>query len=394
MPRKGENIRRRKDGLWEGRYSNGTASDGRTKYASIYARSYAEVKEKLLVAKAKPEQREPLIARRYEDVLMEWLDVQALTIKASTYVKFRNLINGHITPVLGKLTLEQINTTRLTRFMQEKAERGRLDGRGGLSNSTLHAMRLILISSLEYAARERYMRSVDFLMKCPESKLEPVKALTVKEQTMLEHLLHCEMDVSKLGVLLCLYTGLRIGEVCALRWHDIDLADGLIHVRQTIQRLQSKAPSTEKKTELLCGLPKSKCSLRNIPIPPCLRETLYLFRGEPEAFILTGQLDKPMEPRTYQYRFKRYIADAGISDVNFHVLRHTFGTRFIELGGDPKTLSELLGHASVEITLNKYVHPSLEIKRLQMDRFSAIRGMESGGTTQLPGASSTKGPLS
>jgi len=112
-----------------------------------------------------------------------------------------------------------------------------------------------------------------------------------------------------------------------------------------------------------------------------MKETLYAFRSKPDTYVLTGQPDKPMEPRTYQYRFKRYIAIAGLSDVNFHVLRHTFGTRFIELGGDPKTLSELLGHASVEITLNKYVHPSMEIKRQQMARFLSIRGTDSGIST-------------
>jgi len=121
--------------------------------------------------------------------------------------------------------------------------------------------------------------------------------------------------------------------------------------------------------------------MRSVPIPLCLMEQLRVFLGKSDEYILTGRSGKPMDPRTYQYRFKRYIADAGVPDANFHVLRHTFGTRFIELGGDPKTLSELLGHASVEITLNKYVHPSLENKRQQMARFSAISGMDSGRGT-------------
>jgi len=378
MPRKGENIRKRKDGLWEGRYPSGVASDGRRKYASVYARSYTEVKERLLAAKVQPKQEKPSGKKLYKDVLKEWLDVQALIVKASTYVKFRNLIANHITPALGKLPLEQITTAHITRFMQGKAEHGRLDGHGGLSNSSLQVLMLIVKSSLEYAARERYILPMAFTLKCPEVKREPAKALTVKEQALLELLLRSDLDISKLGVLLCLYTGLRIGEVCALRWRDIDLGSALIYVRQAIQRLQIKTPSAEKKTELISGLPKSECSLRSIPIPPCLREMLRTFYGKPDDYVLTGQSDKPMEPRTYQYRFKRYIANAGVSDVNFHVLRHTFGTRFIESGGDPKTLSELLGHASVEITLNKYVHPSVEMKRQQMERFSAVRGIDSG----------------
>ena len=394
MPRRGENIRRRKDGLWEGRYPSGVTGNGRTKYASVYARSYAEVKEKLLAARAKSEEREIYTTRSYGDVLLEWLDIQSLMVKASTFVKFRNLINGHIIPALGKLPLEQVNTTRLTRFMQDKAERGRLDGQGGLSNSTLQALLLILKASLNYAARERYIPPMTFTLKCPDVKHEPAKALSFKEQAILEHSLRSEMDASKLGILLCLYTGLRIGEVCALRWYDISLGDGLIHVRQTVQRLQGKMPSPEKKTALSCGMPKSECSLRSVPIPPCLLETLQLFHSGPDNYVLTGLPDKPMEPRTYQYRFKRYIADAGVSDVNFHVLRHTFGTRFIELGGDPKTLSEILGHASVEITLNKYVHPSLENKRQQMARFSDIKGIDSGSAATNSCISSVTGTLS
>ena len=378
MPRRGENIHKRNDGRWEGRYPCGVTANGRTKYASVYAKSYAETKEKLLVAKTRPEQQESLDKRLYEDVLGEWLEIQALTVKDSSYVKFRNLINGHIVPILGKLLLEQISTARLAHFIQEKAERGRLDGQGGLSNSTLQALLLVLKSSLEYAVRERYIPPLNFMLKCPEVKREPAKALTVNEQAMLERSLRSDLDTSKLGILLCLYTGLRIGEVCALHWRDVDLSNGLIHVRQTVQRLQDKAPSLEKKTAILCGLPKSECSMRSVPIPLCLMEQLRVFLGKSDEYILTGRSGKPMDPRTYQYRFKRYIAEAGVPDANFHVLRHTFGTRFIELGGDPKTLSELLGHASVEITLNKYVHPSLENKRQQMARFSAISGMDSG----------------
>ena len=378
MPRKGENIRKRKDGLWEGRYPSGTSSDGKTKYASIYAKSYTQAKEKLLIAKMRIKQAEPRENRLYEDVLLEWLEIQAVTMKISTYVKFRNLINGHISPAVGKVPLQQMSSAQLASFLQEKAQRGRLDGRGGLSNSTLQALFLILKSSLEYAAREQYMSPITFTLKCPETERKPARALTAKEQAALEYFLCSELDVSRLGILLCLYTGLRIGEVCALHWRDIDLANGLIYIRQTVQRLQNRTPSPGNKTTLLCGLPKSKCSLRSIPIPPCLMESLRMFHGAPDSCVLTGLPDRLMDPRTYQYRFKRYLAHAGVPNANFHVLRHTFGTRFVELGGDPKTLSELLGHASVEITLNKYVHPSLDIKRQQMERFSVIRGMNSG----------------
>jgi integrase len=376
MPRKGENIRKRSDGRWEGRYPNGVDSSGRKKYASVYARSYAEAKTRLFVAKGKANTAKRISKRLFGDVLTEWLDTQALSVKPSTYVKFRNLINGHIQPALGGLSLEQITTARLTRFMQEKADHGRLDGQGGLSNSTLQALLLILKSTLEYAAHERYMPPMALALKCPETKIEPVKALSVNEQSLLEQWLQMDMDISKLGILLCLYSGLRIGEICALRWGDVDLPGKLLFVRRAVQRLQ--CIDADAKTTLSIGPPKSENSTRSIPIPPCLMELLPCFYGKSEAYILTGTSDRPMEPRTYQYRFKRYLAAAGVPDINFHVLRHTFATRCIELGFDPKTLSEILGHASVEITLNKYVHPSLDVKRQQMERFSAMRGQISG----------------
>jgi len=368
MPRKGENIRKRKDGLWEGRYMREPG-----KYTSVYARSYAEVKDKLLAAKLQPEQS-PSNKNLYRDVLAEWLEVQALRVKPSSHEKFRNLVNGHIVPSLGELSLAEISTTRLTRFLQEKAKHGRLDGRGGLSVSSLQSLLLILKSSLDYAARERYMQPMAFSIKCPEIPREAAKALTTKEQARLERTLCGTLDTSKLGILICLYTGMRIGEVCALLWSDIDLTQGLIHVRRTVQRLQI---ADNSKTALSIGSPKSECSRRSVPFPPCLRAPLRRFYGRPDAHILTGN-NKPMEPRTYQYRFQRYVADADLAGVNFHMLRHSFATRFIELGGDAKTLSELLGHKSVEITLNKYVHPTLDMKRRQMERFSSIRGMDCG----------------
>ena len=280
MPKKGENIRKRKDGLWEGRYPCGMICGGRTKYASVYARSYAEVKEKLLVAKTKPKQQDPLSKKLYNDVLLEWLEMQTLTAKPSTCVKFRNLIKGHISPSLGGLLLEQISTSGITRFMQDKADRGRLDGCGGLSNSYLQSMMLILKSSLDYAAQERYMQPIAIALKYPESAQELVKVLACSEQAVLERLLWNQLDTSKLGILLCLYAGLRIGEICALRWGDIDFEDRLIHVRRTVQRLQISPPA-EKKTALVTGPPKSKCSLRCIPIPQCLSDILLAHRRNP-----------------------------------------------------------------------------------------------------------------
>jgi integrase len=374
MPKKGENIRRRKDGYWEGRYPNGVDEQGRKKCGSVYGKTYAEAKQKLLAAKSGQMAQRRSQQRSFDEVLREWLDTQALRNKPATQVKFGNLISGHIAPALGGVPLAQISTARLTKFLQEQSANGRLDGQGGLSASTLQALALILKSVLDYAAQERYIPPMALSLKYPEVKREPAKAFSVKQQEQLEEYLRRDLDAGCLGIQLCLYTGLRIGEICALRWGDVDFSTQLIHVRRTVQRLQAAGNS---KTMLHIGPPKSESSLRSIPIPPCLLELLQVHRSGPGAYLLTGQ-DSLLEPRSYQYRFKKYIAEAGVPDVNFHILRHTFATRFIESGGDAKTLSELLGHASVEITLNKYVHPSMDSKREQMERFSAMRGGKSG----------------
>jgi integrase len=384
MPRKGENIRKRKDGYWEGRYPKSVDAQGKTKYGSVYGKTYAQAKAKLLAAKTQPSAARWHGSKQFSEVLLEWHEAQALRNKPSTQIKFENLIAGHIVPALGGMPAAQITSARLAQFMRQQASHGRLDGRGGLSASTLQALALILKSALEYAAREKYIQPLALTLHCPEVKREPAKALSMVEQSTLEEYLRGDVNEGKLGVLLCLNMGLRIGEICALRWSDIDLRGGVLHVRRTVQRFQDS--SGESKTTLHIGPPKSECSLRSIPIPPWILELLWARRSGPEAYLLTGQ-DVLLEPRAYQYRFKRYIAAAGVPDVNFHILRHTFATRFIESGGDPKTLSELLGHASVEITLNKYVHPSMDTKRQQMERFSDMRGGKSGSeAAEMPSA--------
>ena len=191
--------------------------------------------------------------------------------------------------------------------MQEKARNGRLDGSGGLSASTLHTISLIMRSSLEYAAKERYIPPMEITLKCPENKRESANALSTKDQDALEQSLRHEMDLGKLGILLCLYTGLRIGEICALRWGDVDLSNRLIHISQTVQRLQANASLAKGKTMICIGSPKSKSSLRSIPIPSCLMDLLRDFSSQSNAYFLTGQPERLMEPRAYQYRFKRYI---------------------------------------------------------------------------------------
>ena len=161
------------------------------------------------------------------------------------------------------------------------------------------------------------------------------------------------------------YTGLRIGEVCGLKWCDIDLNKGIFKVRQTVQRIY-----VNSSTKLTIDTPKSKSSVREIPLPKFLTEILRNFKSDDSAFILSGK-ENPTDPRTLQYRFKSLLKKADLPSINYHSLRHMFATNCIALGFDVKTLSEILGHATVETTLNRYVHSSMERKTVCMNLLKA-----------------------
>ncbi len=178
------------------------------------------------------------------------------------------------------------------------------------------------------------------------------------------------MDLSALGILLCLFTGIRIGELCAMKWDDINLPEKKMSVSKTMQRIRCRT-ATDHKTEMRILEPKSTSSIRTIPLPDILIESLeaaYI----PGAFLLTGESSCFVESRTMQNRFKRIMGACGIEDTIFHANRHTFATRCFELGFDVKSLSEVLGHASVAITMNRYVHPSMALKRENMNSFSDL----------------------
>lgn len=174
--------------------------------------------------------------------------------------------------------------------------------------------------------------------------------------------------------MLAMYTGLRIGEICALKWGDISTDNGTVHICRTMQRLQkTDSDKNPNKTEIKISSPKSDSSDRWIPMTENLRKMCISMQAEsPDAYVLTGCCTQFMEPRSLQYRFSKYTGDCGINGITFHTLRHTFATRCVEVGFEIKSLSEILGHSDVKITLNKYVHSSEKLKKENMDKLSAI----------------------
>ena len=197
-----------------------------------------------------------------------------------------------------------------------------------------------------------------------------MSVFTNSEQERLCEYLSLNLNHYNIGILLCLFTGIRIGELCALRWEDISISERTIYIHQTMQRIQRK--NDDKKTIIHISTPKSQCSIRTIPIPDNLIEMIIQFSTLQSGYFLTENDSKFVEPRTLQNHFKKVLREIDITDKNFHSLRHTFATRCVELGFDVKSLSEILGHASVNITMNRYVHPSLELKRENMQRLSDL----------------------
>nr|MCR5778081.1 site-specific integrase [Lachnospiraceae bacterium] len=214
--------------------------------------------------------------------------------------------------------------------------------------------------------------TVNYTTECIRIKKdkEETRVFTVDEEQKLVSYLTSHYDLTSLGILLCLFSGLRVGELSALNWDAFNFNTGTFDIIKTMQRVKADGIS-EKKTVVKIMEPKSKCSVRTIPIPENLKELLLSAKKE-GAFLLTGSKDKYIEPRTLQNRFKKILKEANIENANFHTTRHTYATRCVEQEVETKCLAEMLGHSNVAITLNRYVHPSMELKTKEMTKLTNI----------------------
>ena len=192
---------------------------------------------------------------------------------------------------------------------------------------------------------------------------KPIGTLNIYEQQKLVEYLSNDIDIYKAGILICLFMGLRLGEICALKWEDIDFQNRILHIKRTVQRLDCTNTESRSKTILFEGPPKTVHSIREIPIPEFLYNIILSYNDSPCKGIYFLNPNTPMDPRTYQYKFQSILKKAGIESTHFHALRHTFATNCINSGADAKSVSEILGHANVNITLNRYVHPDMDTKR-------------------------------
>ena len=369
MARKGENIRKRKDGRWEGRYKIGTKDDG----TSVYGKSYTEVKNKLIEAKrgVVPFGNNSYIEKKFEDVLTLWLKANQLKVKGATQTKYSYMIEKHINPLLGKKRISTLTVPIVNDFLLDKLNNGRLDGTGGLSQSYVKTMAIIIESALNYAVAEGYCQPLRNQIIKPSLVKKEMQILSLSAQQHFEALAVNDIDETITGIFIALYTGLRIGEVCALSWDDIDLDNQIIHVRHTISRIQIYN-GTSHETVLILDVPKTKASIRDIPISPLLLPILIYMKGQAVSNFVISTHQSFTSTRTFDYRYKKVFQNFGLPEINFHSLRHTFATRCVEVGVDVKSLSQILGHSNVATTLNTYVHPSMDTMRVQIEKLQTV----------------------
>lgn len=356
MPRRGENIYKRKDGRWEGRFKPCGFSQ---KYKYVYAPTYKDVKEKLIELKlndSSENDKQILLC----ELCNEWLEFKKEDIKESTYIKYRNIILNQINPHIGNAYLSRLRNEDMEKFILYLKNRG-------LSNKSIRDVLSVVAAIVKYAAKKGLNTNNLYIENLyPKTEKRQIKILSADERIRLEQRIIKSKNPAEYGILLALYSGMRIGEICALKWDNIDLNAGTISVCQTLQRLQDK--ENKGKTKILISEPKSQSSKRIIPTPTFLTKLLNQIKpSSPCAFFLTGG-ENFMEPRTLDNIYKKCLSECEIKRINFHALRHTFATRCVEAGFDIKSLSEILGHSNVSTTLNLYAHPTLEHKRANMNK--------------------------
>lgn len=373
---KGENIFKRKDGRWEARYVKGHEVSGKIRYGYCYGKTYKEAEEKVTRCKAAllSGQTESGIKGRHRFAYYcdEWLRTGKSLLKESTYVKYNAMVKKYIKPKLGSCYPLGMCSSIVDAFRDE------LLYQEGLAPKTVKDILVVLRSILKYTAKAFPGSFPAIDITYPKEVKKEMRVLTVDEQRRFVAYLTDQMDPCKFGVLLALHTGLRIGEICALQWGNISLNDGVIKVNATMQRLEDPARledpegSSSPKTKVVIGPPKSDSSLRMIPMSNSVTELCRKMHPyAKDAYVLSGT-NSYIEPRTLQYRLEKYTRECGLEGVHFHALRHTFATRCVEVGFEIKSLSEILGHASTTITLDRYVHSTMELKRNNMNKLAVI----------------------
>lgn len=368
MPRRGNNIYKRADGRWEGRILKEEVLPGEARYKYVYGKTYSEVKKKMDIVKQNIKKSCSCCHITMEEAIGIWLADKQDYWKITTRAAYNNLTRKYIIPMIGSCRISQIDSQLIEKFIG--SIRYNENGKS-LSHGYLHNICSVILMVLNHMKKKYH-----FAIELPDNPvvlnhrgnkviLPGGHELKVLEEYLKEHM---SSDGTSLGILTALYTGIRIGELCALRWENINLDDEVIYVRQSIQRMKNYKPEREN-TTVVFQAPKTITSVREIPIPPALLPYLKKYRGSNEDFLVKGKKKPFAEPRTVEYRFARILDKCSLKKFHFHMLRHAFATRCISMGFDVKSLSELLGHSNIQTTLRLYVHSSMQHKKKLMNLF-------------------------
>lgn len=400
-----ERFKKTKDGKkvsigWEARYTVGVDANGKQIRKSIYAKTSDDIKKAL--RKVLTDLDNGTYIEPTKMTLGDWLDTWfkdyvTHSIKPSTKVSYDLYINKHIKPKIGHLQLKDVRPEAVQKFYNEKLESGNLrkpkkdkqdkvnsEIKKGLSPKTIKNMHNMFHEAMEQALKNNLIaRNPCKAVILPKINKHEMRVLNPKEQQKL-------LNISRtnrlgMGIILALATGLRLGELLALQWKDIDIKAGTLSVNRTVNRLKTFDEESKKKTAIVFGEPKTKTSRRTIPLQEVILKELKEYKKrqnrekvkniavyQKQGFIFANEIGNPVEPRTFQDLFYKLIKEAGIPNANFHCLRHTFATRALEAGIPAKTVSEILGHSNISTTLDLYSHVSLDLKKQSMEKLADL----------------------
>lgn len=359
MSRRGENIYKRKDGRWEGRYSKGRRADGTIKYGYIYANSYHLVQEQLTLAK---EQYQTLRLKNGECTLLfkewsqQWVLQQRARIKPITYADYVFKLKTYVNPYIGHYALNELSPVIIQQWLYTLKQTGRYA-------STIRVIFRIVKSCLNQAVKEQKMAAlICNNIELPKQQQQKVHALSRQQQKQLEQQAQHENSPYGLAVLFALKTGLRIGEICALKWRDVNLRENQISIQRTLQRVPQCDDQSRVKTKIETSGPKTQKANRVMPISQNVKRLLVSLKKMQvnNRYVFSKRGVAPCEPRLLTYHFHKICRRSGLQLFRFHQLRHTFATRCLEASDNIVAVSALLGHASTQMTLDTYADALLE----------------------------------
>ena len=362
MSKLGRGIYYRKiDKRYVGKCRAGRTDDNKIIYAYVYDKNYSEVERKLEAKRL--EVADMRNVKVYKDgSIKEWMlhfIFCYVRAKQSTVATYHAQAVNHVVPCLGHLKVCSLTTEQVRDFIQTLINKGL----SPVTIKNIYGLLRVTMTKAEYKNMLHVNPCKDIIL--PEIVAKEINPLSRKEQAILE-------KTNDIAVILALFTGIRLGELCAFRIENINFEKGTMRVDNTIQRVKSFEYNTASKTKLIITSPKSKTSARVIPLPSCVIKLLAQHITAKKGFLLTNS-ETPVKPRTLQNRFKKLLEICGLGDTNFHALRHTFATRCLENNMDIKTLSEVLGHANASVTMNIYCHSCDEHKRECMERLTFSR---------------------